>query len=154
MSSGTGNVDVVDVTLSLTATTYDAGDVLAAAQEIKNFMRVPGASGTIKSLLLTDKDDQGIPMTLYLFDSAVAIGAEDAAASWEDADSASILARIPISGPDYIDLTNNQIVVKNDLDIPIKSAAGTRSIWVAAVTGGTPTHTASGITLKIGVDRN
>lgn len=150
-----GRFEVIEHTPSMLAASADANDIVAAVEEIKNFTRVPGGACKLKSLILLNKDDQAVDLVLYLFNENVSIGTEDANPSWEDADADALLARIALPNASAVDLTNSLITFLTDLDfgdLILQSPAGSRSIWMAMTTAGTPTFTASGVTLKFGVE--
>lgn len=149
-----GDTTVVDVTLSLDTSAYASGDVLADTQVVTNAMRVADFGGVLKNLTLVDKDDQGAALDIYLLSANVVMGTENAAPSISDADSASILCRIPVGTSDYIDLGGVKVATLSGLDRAVKPASGTRSLYIAAVNGsGTPTYTAAGLVVRLGFTR-
>ena len=141
---------VTDLTLSLETTAYASGDVLAATQELTGAVRVSGGTGVIQSIGLIDDDDQGQALDIVIFDSNVALGTENAAVSIADGDADNILGIVEITGSDYIDLVNSQWAQINNVGIVVKPTTGT-SLYVAAISRGTGTYTASGITLRLGI---
>lgn len=143
--------DLISVTLSLDTNIYASGDVLAEAQAVANAVRVSGGTGALQSLVLTDEDDQGAAMTLYLFDSSVTMGTENGAPSLSDADSRKLLGIIPVATGDYKDLGGVKVAMPSFAPFLVKPASG-RDLYVAAVNGsGTPTYTASGVRLRFGI---
>ena len=144
---------IKEVTLSLDTDTYASGDVLADTQLVTGIFPNPEKPGVIRSVVILDKDDQGNALDLLFLEDASSIGTENQAVSVADAAADSIFGVIEVASGDYVDLVNSQIVAKHDLYIPIKpAAADTNSIGVAAIARGTPTHTASGVTLKLGIE--
>lgn len=147
-----GLSDVIPVTLSLDTSIYADNDVLAAPQEVTNFFRKPGGTATLGSLVLLDEDDQAIDIDLLFLDATGSIGNENAAFAPTDAVARTILGRVSITSADYCDASNSQFATKTALGLLMKAAADSTSVWVAAVVrSGTPTFTASGIRLKLGV---
>jgi len=142
--------DVYEVTLTVPTDAQDANDVIAATQEMKNCARVPGGTGVLQSAILLDPDDQGVAIDLYILSANVALGTEDAAITITDADAEKILAVIPIATTDYKDLSNSQVAHLSSLGRVIKAAAGTRSLWIAATTAGTPTFGGGELKVKLG----
>lgn len=131
---------------------YASGDVLFTATVTGNLMRVNDGKAILKSLQIIDKDDQGIAMDIYFFSSAVTFGAVNGVPSISDADLATCLGYVSVATGDYKDLGGARIATKNALDIILKAVSGAKTIYVAAVTqGGTPTYTAAGLTLRLGV---
>jgi hypothetical protein len=149
-----GHLDVVEVTLSPTLTILADNDVIAAPQEVTNFYRVPGGVVKLHSILLLDGDDQNTDIDLFFLSADGSIGAENAAFSVTDAVAATIVGHVELlAASHYIDLTDSRLIVRNELHRVMK-AGDTTSIWVAAVCrSGTPTYTASGLKLKLGIER-
>lgn len=145
-----GQRTVIEVTLSLDTNQYADGDVLAATQEIANAVRGAG-TGVIESVVLLDKDDQGAALDLVFLRSNVAIGTENEAVSISDANADEIVGVIEVAAGDYVDLVGSQIVAKNNLGLTFQAVASATSLYVAAISRGTGTYTASGVTLKIGI---
>jgi len=148
------NATVFEEVLSLDTLAYAAGDVLADTQELTACLRENGGTATLDSLTLLDKDAQGIALDLLILKTNVSIGAENAAVSVSDANADEILGVIEIAAGDYVDLVNSQIANKNNINMTLKGASGADDLYVAAITRGAPTHTASGITLKLGLIRD
>lgn len=149
-----GNSYVAEVTLSLAAATYTARDVLAATQIITACMRVDGGTGVIHTVTVLDQDDQGMALTLVFLRTNASIGAEESTVAPTDAAADEILGTVEILAGDYVDLTNSQIVTKTSVGIVVDAAAGADDLYIAAITEDTPTHTASGITVKVGILRD
>jgi hypothetical protein len=141
---------VLDLTLSLDTSAYADGDVLAATQEVSNAVRESGGSGVLQSIVVVDKDDQGEALDIVIFDSSATLGTENAAVSISDADAAKILGIVEVLATDYVDLVNSQLVTKDNLGIVVE-ASGSASLYVAAISRGTGTYTASGIVLRLGI---
>lgn len=146
---------LVPFTLTLDTLIYASGDVLAATQEITGVMARNGRSGKLLGVVLNDKDDQGIEMDLVFLKTNVSIGAENAAASAADADSSQILGIVNLPAAKYVDMTGNKVAtLLLDNPLPLFPAATSKSIWLAAITRGTPTHTAAGITGNLIIRRD
>lgn len=149
-----GNTVVKEVTLSLDTSAYADGDVLAATQEITDAVRVAAGTAVWHSLIVLDKDDQGEALDIVLLRTNVSIGTENAAVSVSDADADEILGIVEIASGDWVDLINSQHITKGNLGIDVDAAAAATSLFVAAISRGTGTYTASGITLKLGFLRD
>ena len=141
-----------ELTLSCDTAVYADGDVLAATQELAGICK-NGYPVALWSLALLDKDDQGVAMDIYFLRTNVSIGTENAAAGITDDVADEILTVIPIAAADYTDLGSSQFAVKNASDDGMGAVLypdGGESLYIAAESGGTPTFTASGLTLKLG----
>jgi hypothetical protein len=151
-----GTVDIVDVTLSLDTSAYANGDLLADTQVVTNALARVNGTGVIESLVVLDEDDQ-TAYTFYLafFDANVTMGTENAAPTMTDANARNILGTVAFATADAIDIVNSKAYCKNGLRVPVKAASGTKDIYMAAVViTGTPTHTAAGIRVRLGIRRD
>ncbi len=144
---------VLDLTLSLDTSIYASGDVLADTQELTNVMRIPGGTAQLESIRVNDKDDQGVAFDIVFLKSNVSLGTENATVSITDANADEILGIVPVAAADFIDLGGCRVATLSTSNIMLKSASTSTSIFVGAISRGTGTYTASGITLKIGIRR-
>lgn len=150
-----GGTEVIPVTLSLDTSVYADDDVLAAPQEVTGFFAVKGGCAILQSIILIDEDDQNVDIDVLFLDADGSIGNENAAFSPADAVTRTIIGKVSFSAStDYMDCINARHGQKTGIGLPLKAADNSTSIWVAAVVrSGTPTFTASGIRLKLGVFR-
>ena len=147
------NTEIVDVTLSLDiSSAYTSGDVLADTQEVTNALRANVGRGLLQSLVVNDKDDQGVAFDLVLLKSNVALGTENSPPSITDANADNILGVVSVAAGDYIDLGGCRVATVRNIGLALE--VSTTSLYIAAITRGTPTHTASGLALKLGIVRD
>lgn len=145
---------LVDVTLSLDTSAYASGDLLADTQVVTNALKLTDGKGKIQSVVVIDEDDNGAAFDLYFLSANNSFGSENSGPSPSDAFARDILCRVSIATGDYTDLGGVKIAEVHDLNRIIKAASGTTSIYVAVVNGsGTPTYTASGVRLRIGIEQ-
>jgi len=145
--------EIIDVTLSLDTSIYADGDVLAATQEVTGFFAEKNGTRKLTSVVVLDEDDQKIALDLVFLDSNVALGTENSAPSITDANAREVQGFLSIATGDYIDLGGAGVATVRGRELILKSAADSTSLFLAAITrGGTPTYTASGIKLKLGVE--
>ncbi len=146
---------LIDVTLTLDTSIYADGDVLADTQEIENVVLSTLSLRRyvlLESIELLDEDDQGVALDLIFLSSSASIGTENSAPSITDANAREILAIFNVATGDYKDLGGCKVATKSNINHVLKTATGSRSIYVAAITrGGTPTYTSSGIRLRVGI---
>lgn len=142
--------DVYEVTLTVPTDAQDANDVIAATQRMKDCVRVPGGTGVLHSMIVLDTSDQAAAIDVYILRSDVALGTEDAAVSITDADAEEILTVVPVAAADYKDLINSQMAQLSGLSRIIKAARGSRDLYIAATTSGTPTYATGEIKIKLG----
>lgn len=141
---------ILEVTLSLDTLIYASGDVLADTQEIQNAFAIDGGAGIITSVVLLDKDDQAQDLDLVFLKTNVSLGTENAAFSITDANADEIYGIVSVVAADYVDLVNSQLATKVLEDgLGVQADSGSKSLFVGAISRGTGTYTASGITLKI-----
>ncbi len=147
-----GHADVVTVTLSAHTDANAVLDVIAAPQEITQFFRVPGGAVEVVSFNVLDKDDQGQNLDILFLNATGSIGAESAAFAPTDAVLETIIGCIPATN--WIDATNSQLAVHANYRQIMKATAAEDSVWVAAVCReGTPTYSAAGLIVQLGIVR-
>ncbi len=148
-----GGITVVkDVTLSLDTAIYASGDVLADTQQVDAALRVTDGTGVLQGLMVVDQDDQKAAFTVYFLSANVAMGTENAAPSISDANAVNILGLVDIATTDYKDLGGVSVASIRGVSLPLMAVSGTDDIYVAVVNGtGTPTYTASGVKLRLGI---
>jgi hypothetical protein len=148
-----GHLVLVDVTLSLDTNVYADGDVLAATQEVASALRVNDGLGLLRSVQVLDEDDQGEDFDLIFLGADVSIGTENDAVSVSDENARQIEGRVMIEAADYYDMGGCQIATKEGLGLVLEAASGDTSIYLAAVSRGTGTYTASGLRLRLGIEQ-
>ncbi|PPE78319.1 hypothetical protein C3941_19860 [Kaistia algarum] len=145
-----GNEDVFDVTLVLDTSAYADNDVLFIGQEITNFFSAAGGKRMIQNLAVIDEDDQGVGFDLLLFNADPSIGTINSPPSISDANVRKFLGKVSVAAGDYIDLGGCRVADVTPIGKELKGV--TTSLWIAGITRlGTPTYTAAGLKLKIGV---
>ena len=149
-----GNSSVFEVTLSLDTNAYASGDVLADTQAMTACMRVDAGTAVVHSITLLDEDDQAQALDLLFLRTNVSIGTENSAVSVTDANAREIMGVVEVAAADYVDLVGSQIVTKTNVGIVVDAAAGADDLYVAAISRGTGTYTASGIRLMVGLLRD
>lgn len=141
------------VTFTLDTNAYASGDVLADTQALANALRVADGTGLLVSAQFVDGDDQGGAFDVYILQANTSIGTENAAPSISDANAtAAILGFFSVLTSDWKDLGGCRVANIRNINLPVKAASGTTSLYVALVNGtGTPTFTANGITAIFGI---
>ncbi|MBN1967319.1 MAG: hypothetical protein JW910_21885 [Anaerolineae bacterium] len=151
-----GHAEIIEITLTLdTGGAYADGDVLADTQAMAGAARVNDGKYKIVSLQVLDEDDQGVAMRIVFLDANVSLGTENAAVAITDENARNILGSVLIDTGDYVDLGNSQIATKmeKDLGLLCKPASGGTTGYVAVISKGAGTYTASGVRLRIGVEQ-
>lgn len=137
------------LTLSLDTSAYAAGDVLFDFQEVADAARESGGAVLIQSITVVDADDQKAEMDIFVASAAVSLGTENAAPDISDANAATVQKLCTVLASDYEDLGGVAVATMNNLGLVV-GAVGT-SIYIGGITQGTPTHTAAGLKLIIGL---
>lgn len=145
-----GASEVVEVALTVDTSIYAAGDVLS---DTAAFTGVPvnGGRARLVSLAVIDEDDQGAALDLIFFSANVSLGTKNLPPDISDANARNVLGHVSIAGTDYVDLGGVRVATKSGLDLLLESAAGSKSVYVGSITRGTPTHTANGLRLRLGL---
>lgn len=150
-TSGTPG-DLISVNLSLNAAVaYADGDVLADTQTLANAVRVVGGRAILQSIVVQDEDDQKQAFDLYFLDAANGLGTENDPPNITDANARSIIGKVSVAVADYYDLGGVAIANINNIGLMLEATAATRDLYIAAISRGTGTYTASGIRLRIGL---
>lgn len=159
-SAGRAKVNVIeervilDVTPTCDTSAYTAGDVLFDTVTCGTVGRVNGGTVVLESVTVLDEDDQATAvMDLYFLDSNVSLGTFNVAPAITDANARKLLGYVSIAAADWKDLGGSKIATIRGLNLAMKCDAASQIIYVAGVTAGTPTQTASGIKLKLAFRR-
>jgi hypothetical protein len=146
-----GSSNLLDVVLTLDTNVYASGDVLAATQAVASAVPTNGGHALLHSLVVNDKDDQGQAMDLVFLRTDVSIGTENAAVSIADADASEILGIVSIAAGDFLDLGGCRVATVPSIGLVLEADAASSSIFIAAISRGTGTYSATGVTVKIGL---
>jgi hypothetical protein len=143
-----------EVTLSLNTSAYANADLLADTQSIDAAFFAIDGTGLIKSLVVIDEDDNTLyTFSVWFLDGTGTLGTENSAPSATDAVCRTILGKVDFATTDGLDLGDSKVYSKTGLSIPVKAITGTDDLGIAAiVTTGTPTHSAAGIRVRIGIE--
>lgn len=145
--------DVIDVTLALDTLIYADGEVLSDTATLTDAMRVNGGKGRITSITAIDEDDQGVAFDIAFFRVTQSLGTKNGAPSISDANARDCLGIVSIATGDYVDLGGVKVATKRDINLMVEADNASKNLFIGTITrGGTPTYTASGIKLRIGID--
>jgi hypothetical protein len=137
----------VTVTPTLDTNAYTANDVLFPTIELDFGNQL--VSGVIKHASILDTDDQAAQtITLYFAGSTFTLGTANSAISISDADAEKLLGTAAVTTS--TDLIGSRFGQNTDIGLPFTVNSG--SLFVAASTGGTGTHSASGIKLRVTIE--
>jgi len=142
---------ITSVTPTLDTSAYADGDTLFDDTAISACLRTDDGTGTITSVTLIDKDDQKQGVDLFFFDANLTtFGTANAAPSISDSDAGNFLGWVRIAAADYIDVGGVSIA-QIPCSIPVKGVSGTDDIYVAGMSRGTGTYTASGMVIRVAI---
>lgn len=145
-------ISYVDVALTCDTAAQESGGIIADTQVVSDAFYAVGGRALLHSVALIDKDDNGAALTVFFFDANVSLGTENSPPSISDVNAASYLCHVDFSTGDYKDLGGVKVAVLSGLNHIVKAASGTKDIYVAVLNGsGTPTYTASGLRLRLGL---
>lgn len=147
----TGLNVVKELTPTLDTAIYAANDVLFVPTELKDVGAMAGGVVSLRGLMALDEADQtAFAFDLVFFRSNVTLGTINAAVSITDANASEIVGVVKVLATDIEDLVNGTLYFQNNLNVQMKLAANTTSLWVAAILrSGTPTFAASSMKLKL-----
>lgn len=145
---------VFEAILTLDTVAYAAGDVLANPVAIPlPRMPVDGSPlrGEITHVQVLDEDAQAQAMDLVFLRANQNLGALNAAVSITDANARDIIGIIPVVAADYKALVASSQAVPQ-FTRPVAIELPTANLYLAAICrSGTPTHTAAGVRVRVGI---
>ncbi len=140
-----------DVTLSLDTSAYAANDLLADTQLVNAKIFTNPKQVILDSVRVQDDDDQGIALDLVLLKANTSLGSENSAPSINDANVlAAIIGTVVIAAADFVDIGGARIAEKRNIGMPLNGDAAV-GLYIGSITRGTPTHTAAGLKVRLGV---
>jgi hypothetical protein len=143
-----------DVTLSLNTSAYANADLLADTQSISGLFNYADGTGLIRSIVVIDTDEQTLyTFSVYFLSGTGSLGTENSAPSATDAVAQTILARVDFATTDGVDVGGSMVYCKSGLAIPVTAITGTADLGIATVCiTGTPTHSAAGVIVRVGIE--
>lgn len=142
---------LAEVELDVDTAQYADNDLLANPVEIVDAVDRGGCT-EIRSVCVVDYDDQGATFGLIFFgENPGNLGTLNAALAISDAQAAMCQGFIVVNT--YDDLGAQQIGMETNCSLKVRPEDGGTSIWVAAISGGTPTYAGGKLTLKLGLER-
>ena len=140
---------------TLDTNVFAAGELVGSAEiELAPAANVDGivpSSGVIQSVIIIDEDAQAVNLEVYFFDAEPAntTFTENSAFSPADTDLDALIGVAAVST--WFALNDNSVGQVLDLAMPFVLAVGLRTIYAVLVTRGTPTYTATGLTLRVAI---
>lgn len=148
-----GKSAVVAVTLSTDTSAYASGDLIADTQQIDAFFRKADGTGVINSINIIDEDAQGVALYIVFMSTSTSLGTENSAPNISDANlTAGFQGIVSVATGDYVTISGTKVATIKNIGLPVKAVSGTDDIYIAVLNAtGTPTFTAAGLEMRIGV---
>lgn len=135
--------------VGVNSTTYADGDLVGTKITLTDI--IPQRKGGIlQTIVLHDLDAQDASLLFIIWDLNPASTAftNNSVLDIADTDLPNVVAKVRISNLDYDDLSDNSIGEVDNLSIPLKGAR----LYAALVSdGATPTYTANGLSMSLGL---
>lgn len=146
---------VCEVTAVADTLAYANGDVLTDTMTLAGALRAAGAYSRLRSITILDEDDQtAYSMNLVFFKATQSLGTKNSAPNISDANARDIIGQIAIATGDALDVGGAKVYCKTNVDLLLYATAGADVFCSAMVNTGTPTHTASGLKFKFGIEQH
>lgn len=142
---------LISFTPTLDTSQYGDGDLLFDCTEIPQFFPHNNGSVFLHSMRITDEDDQGAAMEVLFVKANEDLGTANSAYAISDAESRSILTRIAVASGDWFDMGGYRVAEFTSIGRTLTSVADSSSIYIAGVSRGAGTYTASGLKFLFGV---
>lgn len=151
-----GKTVLKSVTMSTDTSQYASGDLIADTQQVDAALRVADGKGILQSITIIDEDNQGAALYVLIMRTSTSMGTENSAPNISDANlTAGLIGIVSVATTDYITLSGAKVAFKGNLGIPIQAVSGTDDIYIAVLNGaGTPTYTASGLEMVLGIQQD
>ena len=153
------DMDVITVTLTTDAETIGDNKVIAQQIELPYALPIAGGTALIKSIVLLDEVATG-PAVDILFSSADdAITDDEGKAIGEDVSNldtafANFVGHVNIVAGDWVDMVDSKLATKSNIDLVVKGASGSTSLYCHVVnrSGGNWVATATtNLKMKLGI---
>lgn len=146
-------MQVIDVTPVLDTSQYADNDVMFVPIVVTGFVTTAAPAGRARklvSVVAVDQADQAVDFDLIFTEGSVTLGTINGAVNLSDADALKVVGGVSLLAADYIDTVNNQVAVKQGLNLIMQPSA---DLYVSGVIrSGTPTYAAASLRLRLGFE--
>jgi hypothetical protein len=148
-----GTTQVRAITFSTDTSAYASGDLIADTQQLDGFFRITNGTGVINSINIIDEDAQGVALYIIFMSTTTSLGSENSAPNISDANlTAGFQGIVAVATTDYVTVSGTKVATIRNIGLPVKAVTGTDDIYIAVLNStGTPTYTAAGLEMRIGV---
>lgn len=145
------NTLILSTDLTLDTSAYTSGDTLSDKVTLGLEPFITNMPIVIQDITVVDIDAQSADFDILFFgDDFTLTGTKNNAFAVTDADMKKCDGVVSVVAADYVDCNLAHVANIRNLSIGFKPVdAGSRNLYIATISRGTPTHTAAGIRLKI-----
>lgn len=129
MAYAPAEVTCTSAGLTTATTAYAVGDQAGTEMTLTSAAASSGGHGVITGIELVDNSARMGSYQLWIFNASTTPAADNAAASWSDADAAKAIAGGPIIMPAPYVMANNGVGGAGNLWLPFK-CSGTANLYV------------------------
>lgn len=148
--SAPGGLALVIPTLDTSA--YASGDLLFDVTEVPLAVTWDGGYALWNSIEVQDEDAQGQALDLLILSAGTSLGSVNGAFAASDALCRNVVASYSVRLSDYVSLgSGSKHASIGGIQRIVQAGVGSSSLWLAAITRATPTHTASGLRISLGI---
>ena len=143
----------IQVTPTLDTSAYASGDLLFDVTTITSAAIATGGAVELVSCVVTDEDEAGTAIDLYITNLSTTWGTFNAAVAATDALSRGVQAYIPIAAADFKDIGGALVAMPTTskaMGVVCETSGSANLYLVGICRSGTPTYTASGIRVSLG----
>lgn len=148
-----GRSVVKTIAMSTDTSAYASGDLIADTQQLAAAFRKTDGTGVLNTLTIIDQDAQGVAFYVLLHYTTTSMGTENSAPNISDANLASGLQGvIAVATTDYVTVSGAKVACIKNIGLPLKAVSGTDNLYISVLNAtGTPTYTATGLNLALGI---
>lgn len=143
------NYKTFEIIPVVTAVQYTAGDVLFNTTELANAFPANGGTITLEEVFVFDRDDQGVEMDIVFLNAAYDLGTVNSPLDILAAEATAIQAFITLATWEDMTAFKMAWIRPPNVGEVMKAAAASRSLYVAGISRGTPTHSVGGLTVRV-----
>jgi len=132
---------------------YSAGDAIGTIITLSDVFINPSGQATLMGLSIGDANSQASDIEVLVFDSEPSPGTvtitDNTAVSLSTGALALSCGVVSVSSTDYKAYAANSIATVKNIGLPVWGTDGTRDLYIAIVSRGTPTYIADGLSISL-----
>lgn len=148
-----GKTAVKTIAMSTDTSAYSSGDLIADTQQLDAAFRKVDGTGVLNTITIIDQDAQGVALYVLFHYTSTSLGTENSAPNISDANlAAGLQGMVAVAVADYVTVSGAKVACIRNIGLPLKSASGTDDLYISVLNStGTPTYTATGLNLSLGI---